>query len=83
MLHLLLRAAIAASIVAYLVPLLATSRLRAGGTPANSTAATHRRRRRQACSLDFEREWTAHEFAFGRAIELYEELIDRTAGMLP
>jgi hypothetical protein len=81
MLHLLLRAAIAAPVVAYLVPFFATSRLRAAGTAANTTRAD-KRKRRAGCSPELQREWAAHEFAFGCAIEGYEELIDKTAGRL-
>jgi hypothetical protein len=83
MFHLLFRAAIAAPIVAYLVPLLASSRPRAGERPAGAAAPAQPRRGRSGCSLELQREWSAHEFAFGRAIEEYEELIDRTVGRLP
>ena len=83
MLHLLLSAAIAAPIVAYLVPSLTTSRHPAGGTPTNRPAPSRPHGQRGACSPEQLREWAVHEFAFGRAIEEYEELIDRTAERLP
>jgi hypothetical protein len=82
MLDLLLRAALAALLVAFLFPLFTISRLNAGFAFTEAAVPT-RRRRRTAGDLDPRAKWSADEFAFERAIEAYEELIDRTAGRLP
>jgi hypothetical protein len=82
MLHLLSCAAIAAPIVAYLVPFAATSRPRHEKS-ANTKSSAGRGAWRVSCAAEQRREWAANEFAFGRAIEQYEDLIDRIATRLP
>jgi len=49
-----------------------------------STAADFHRVRRDmhAPESAIEKQWAANEFAFGRAIEAYEELIDSVLGRL-
>jgi hypothetical protein len=83
MLHLLLGAAIAAPLVALVVPLYAISRLSSGIVTSDATVAIRRKKRSGNSAVDLEREWAAHEFAFAHAIKDYEELIDETAGGQP
>jgi len=83
MFHLLSCVAIATPVVAYLVPLLATLRPRARRIPANTMATARRRIRHGTCTPEQQREWAARQFAFGRAIKDYEELIDSIAARVP
>jgi hypothetical protein len=83
MLDLLFRAAFAALLVAIVFPLLASSPLSAGSAFTQIIVPVRRRRKRKTGGVDQRAKWAADEFAFVRAIEAYEELIDRTAGRLP
>lgn len=79
MLHLLLDAAFAAPLVALLFPLLGSSH--PGAEPNSNDAKNHpcRKRRRTAGHFGGPKQWAADEFAFERAIQAYEELIDAAA----
>ena len=76
-------AALAAPLVAFLIPLLAGSPRSAGYAFTKAVSPARRRGRRKMGSAGLRDKWAADEFAFERAIEAYEELIDRTAGRLP
>ena len=79
MLHLLLSAAPAALFVALIVGLAPISRL--GVEILTANAAFQPPRTGSAKNIDFDSEarWAEDEFAFERAIESYEKLIDETA----
>lgn len=79
MLHLLLSAAPAALLVALMVSLAPISRLGAGILTANSALQPHRSGSGNNSDFDSEARWAEDEFAFERAIESYEKLIDETA----
>jgi hypothetical protein len=83
MLDLLFRAFFAALLVAFLIPLLVSSPQSAGFASTNATIPARRHGRRRAGGANLRDKWAADQFAFERAIEAYEELIDRTAGTLP
>jgi hypothetical protein len=83
MLDLLFRAAFAALLVALVFPLLADSPLSTGIASTQAILRPRRRRRRETPGIDSRGTWAADEFAFERALEAYEELIDKTAGRLP
>ncbi len=79
MFHLLFGAAVAAPLVAFIVPLVAISHLNAG-VERSDVIASARCYRRDPMSADaIQRAWSANEFAFERAIEAYEDLIDANA----
>jgi hypothetical protein len=80
MIHLLFGAAVAAPLVAFVVPLVAISRLNKRIGPMDVIASASRQ---QHGADDPRRAWVANEFAFHRAIEAYEDLIDSTARQLP
>jgi hypothetical protein len=75
--------AIAAPILAYVVPSPTASRPRAARKPANTRRSAGKGKRCASCTPEQRREWATRQFAFGRAIEEYEKLIDRTAAGLP
>lgn len=79
MLHLLLSAAPAALLVALMVGLVPISRLGAGILTSNAAFQTHRTGSDKDSDFDSEARWAEDEFAFERAIESYEKLIDETA----
>jgi hypothetical protein len=83
MLDLLFGAALAALLVAIVFPLLASSPLSMRLAFTQAIIPPRRRRKRATRGIAPRAAWTANEFAFDRAIEAYEELIDRTAGRLP
>ena len=82
MIHLLFGAAIAAPLVAFVVPLVAISRLHPGTNQTDVIARIRRPKGGTETASDFERAWSRNEFAFARAIDAYEDLIDSTAGRL-
>jgi hypothetical protein len=83
MFHLLFGAAVAAPLVAFVVPFVAISRLSAG-IDRSDVIASARSERHGAMPADcIQRAWSANEFAFERAIDAYEDLIDITARRLP
>jgi hypothetical protein len=79
MLHLLSSAAPAALLVALFVGLVPISRLSAGILTANASLQPRRTRPGTGSDFDTEAHWAENEFAFERAIECYEKLIDETA----
>jgi hypothetical protein len=83
MYDLLLGAAVAAPLVAFVAPLVAISRVNKRIGPMDGIASASRQKRPTNGTDDRQRAWSENEFAFHRAINAYEELIDRTAGRLP
>jgi len=73
----------AALLVAFLIPLLASSPQSAGYAFTEVIVPARRRGRRETAGADLRDKWAADQFTFERAIEAYEELIDRTTGRLP
>jgi len=78
MLHLLLSAAPAALLVALMIGLVPI-RLGAEILTANTTFESHGTGSGAVSDSDAEARWARDEFAFERAIESYEKLIDETA----
>jgi hypothetical protein len=83
MFHLLFGAVLAAPLVAFVVPLVAIARLNKRIGPMDVIASASRQRNGADGRDDLQRAWSANEFAFERAINAYEELIDSTARRLP
>ncbi len=61
------------------LPLIAISILIAGACTATAAVGSPARGRKQIRDSELERKWQSNEFAFERAIEAYEELIDAHA----
>jgi hypothetical protein len=80
--HLLLGAAFAAPLVAFLFPFLGNSHPGAELNSTNAMAHPHPRKPRKRGCFGGPRQWAADEFAFERAIQAYEDLIDATARRL-
>ncbi len=77
--HLLLGAAIAAPLVAFLNPFPRNSHSGAEPNSIDATVHSHPKRSRKTGHFSGPTQWAADEFAFERAIQAYEELIDATA----
>jgi len=73
---LLLGAAFAAPLVAFLFPLLENSHPGAQLNSIDARNHPHPKRRRNTGHLGAPKQWAADEFAFERAIQTYEDLID-------
>jgi hypothetical protein len=80
--HLLLSAAMAAPLVALLFPLLGDSRPEAVEDFTNATVRSGHGKSRNTERFGGPSQWSEDEFAFGRAIEAYADLIDATARRL-
>ena len=61
------------------LPLIAVSLLIAGACTAMVALGTPSSERQRIRELEIEKKWQTNEFAFERAIEAYEELIDAHA----
>jgi len=61
------------------LPLIAVSMLIAGACTATAALGSPLRGRQRTRDPEIEKEWQSREFAFERAIEGYEELIDAHA----
>lgn len=61
------------------LPLIAVSLLIAGACTATFALGSPGRERQRTRESEIEKKWQANEFAFERAIEAYEELIDEHA----
>jgi hypothetical protein len=83
MLHLLFGVALAAPLVALVIPLMAVSRLSSGIVTSGGVDADRRRKRGCSSVADDHSEWGVSEFAFAHAVQAYEKLIDDTARRLP
>jgi hypothetical protein len=61
------------------LPLIAVSMMIAGACTATVALGTPLRERQRIRKSEIEKKWHSNEFAFERAIEAYEELIDAHA----
>lgn len=77
--YFLFGAAFAAPLVAFANPLFGIFHPRSGPNSSDTRKHPHSKRRRNTDHFCGRKQWAADEFAFERAIQAYEELIDATA----